>query len=360
MAVNDLDISNSKILIVDDEERNRRLLSKWLVEEGYECHSASSGRSALSLVLAIEPDLILLDLMMPGMDGFQVAAQLKENPVSNNIPIIMVTALTDKESMIRGLSFGAEEFLSKPVEANELQIRVRNMLRLKKASDQLRNQNVLLEDKVRERTRELKEGYLSTLEALGKAADYRDDETGAHVRRISYYSHALATRMRQDEEFCEMIFHASPLHDVGKIGTPDSILFKQGGLTDEEWGIMRNHTVVGAQILSTLHSPITDMGREIALNHHERWDGTGYPNGKAREQSPLPARIMSICDVYDALRSKRPYKEAFSHNKSMSIILEGDGRTLPKHFDPKVLYAIEHCADQFDEIFNRHVEESEV
>jgi len=351
--MHEIDISKSKILIVDDEERNRRLLNKRLVEEGYECHSASSGSSALSLAQAIDPDLILLDLMMPDMDGFHVAAQLKKQPATASIPIILVTSLTDKPSMIRGLSFGAEEFLSKPVDSNELQIRVRNMLRLKKASDQLRNQNEMLEGKVRERTKELKDGFLSMLEALGKAADYRDDETGAHVRRISYYSHALARHMGQSQDFCEMIFRASPLHDIGKIGTPDHILYKQGSLSDEEWVIMRNHTVDGAKILSSLHSPITNMGRDIALNHHERWDGTGYPNGKVGEASPLPARIMSICDVYDALRSKRPYKEAFSHQKSMGIILEGDDRTLPKHFDPKVLHAMELCADQFEETFSR-------
>jgi len=359
MSISDLEIRNSKILIVDDEERNRRLLNKWLDEEGYECHSASSGRSALSLAMTIEPDLILLDLMMPGMDGFQVAAQLKENSDTDNIPIIMVTAITDKKSMIRALSFGAEEFLTKPVDSNELQIRVRNMLRLKKASDLLRNQNTVLEEKVDERTQELQAGYLSTLTALGKAADYRDDETGAHVRRISHYSRVLATKMGKDESLCEMIFHASALHDVGKIGTPDRILYKEGPLNDEEWAIMRNHTVDGAKILSALNSPIANMGKEIALNHHERWDGTGYPNRVAGEAIPLSARIMSICDVYDALRSKRPYKEAFSHQKSMGIILEGDGRTLPQHFDPKVLHAIERCEKQFELIFNRLFEAGE-
>ena len=354
-----LKLNGAAVMVVDDEEHNRKLMSKWLQDDGYDVTCVSSGATALTLAMAIEPDLILLDIMMPGMDGFEVATRLKEDPVSKDIPIIMVTALDDKQSLIRGLACGAEEFLTKPLDNNEMQIRIRNMLRLKKASDQLKNQNETLEKTVTERTRQLNDSYLAAVEALGKAADYRDDETGAHVRRISYYSNDLAHLMGQDKSFCNTIFYASPLHDIGKIGTPDNVLFKQGALDNPEWEIMKRHTLDGEKILSELNCPITNMGREIALCHHERWDGSGYPHGMRGETIPLSARIMSICDVYDALRSKRPYKEAFSHEKSAAIILEGDGRTSPGHFDPKVLHAFERCADKFDQIFNQQSEASE-
>jgi len=359
MILNKLNLNGAAVMVVDDEERNRKLISKWLKDDGYDVTCVSSGATALTLATALEPDLILLDIMMPGMDGFEVATRLKEDPASKNIPIIMVTALNDKPSLIRGLACGAEEFLTKPLDNNELQIRVRNMLRLKKAADQLKNQNERLEKTVEERTRQLQHSYLAAVEALGKAADYRDDETGAHVRRISYYSNELAQFMGQDKSFCNTIFYASPLHDIGKIGTPDNVLFKQGGLDSGEWEIMKRHAPDGAKILSGLDCPITNMGREIALCHHERWDGSGYPNGIRGEAIPLGARIMSICDVYDALRSKRPYKEAFSHEKSAAIILEGDGRTSPAHFDPQVLRAFGQCAEKFDQIFNQQSEASE-
>jgi len=359
MPLSKFNLQGAAVMVVDDEECNRKQMSKWLEQDGYHVTCVSSGDRALTLALALEPDLILLDIMMPGMDGFEVAMRLKEVPTSKDIPIIMVTALDDRQSRIRGLACGAEEFLTKPLDNNELQIRVRNMLRLKKASGQLRDQNKTLEKKVRARTKQLNISYLDTVEALGRAADFRDDETGAHVRRISYYSRELAQFMGRDKSYCTTIFYASPLHDIGKIGTPDDVLFKQGSLDEQEWEIMKRHTLNGEKILIDLHSPITNMGREIALCHHERWDGTGYPHSMRGETIPLGARIMSICDVYDALRSKRPYKEAFDHGKSMAIILEGDGRTSPGHFDPQVLHALEQCADKFDHIFNEQSEVSE-
>jgi len=355
-----IELQQSKILIVDDEEKNRKLLKAWLEDEGYECHMATSGESALVLAPVIEPDLILLDIMMPGLDGYHVAAKLKQDMGLKNIPIIMVTALGDKDSVIRGLASGAEEFLTKPIDSNELQIRVRNLLRLKITQDMLQAQNDYLEQRVKDRTRELNLSYLATVEALGNAADYRDDETGAHVRRISHYAHALAKCMGKSDKYCKILYYASPLHDIGKIGTPDNVLFKQGALSDEEWVVMKSHADSGAKILKGLKSPITDMGQDIALSHHERWDGSGYPNGLKGEGIPLAARIMSICDVYDALRSKRPYKEPFNHEKCMQIILEGDGRTSPTHFDPKVRKCFEECANEFDRIFNSHNEPSEV
>ena len=354
MQLSSIDITNSTILIVDDEERNRRLLCKWLEQDGYECCSASSGPTALTLVSAVSPDVILLDLMMPEMDGFQVASILKSNDATANIPIIMVTALDDKNSLIRGLSCGAEEYLTKPVDSNELQVRVRNMLRLKKLSDTLQNQNEILEEKIQSHAKSLKQSFLETIQILGRVADYRDNDTGSQVRRISYYTYVLCKEMNQDDEFCKTIFYASTLHDLGKIGIPDNILFKAGPLDDMEWDVMRKHPAIGKHILSGSQSPFLRMAREIAECHRERWDGSGYPKGLKADDIPLPARIMSICDVYDTLRSKRPYKKALNHQTSMDIILKGDEKTSPEHFDPMVRTAFEQCGDEFDRIFHRH------
>ncbi len=360
MPLNTLDVTASTILIVDDEERNLRIFSKWLEDEGYECCLAASGGTALTMAYSIEPDLIILDLMMPGMDGFQVAEKLKSNEKTAEIPIIIATALDDKKSLIRGLSKGAEEFLTKPVDSNELLVRVRNLLRLKKASDLIKNHAEELENRVKQRTKSLKQSFMETISILGKAADYRDDETGAHVRRISYYTDALCREMGKDEAYCKTMFYASTLHDIGKIGVPDNILFKEGSLNDMEWEVMRKHPQMGGKMLSISNSPFIRMGREIAQNHHERWDGSGYPKGLEMHDIPLSARIMCICDVYDALRSKRPYKKAFDHQTAMNIILEGDERTSPKHFDPMVRAAFERCTDEFELIFDRHVLSEEV
>lgn len=354
MVLSLLNIKGADVLVVDDDERNRRLLCKRLEVDGYSCRQAANGRDALQAVAALPPDLILLDIMMPEMDGFEVVTRLKQEEGSRTIPVIMITALEDKASVIRALSSGAEEYLTKPIDATELHVRVRNMLRLKRSADHLRNHNEHLEAEVSKRTADLQRSFMATLDSLGRAADFRDDETGAHVRRISYYSRELARELEMDDDYCDHIFHASPLHDIGKIGTPDAVLFKPGPLNEQEWRVMKQHTTAGWGILTGLNSPYTDMGCEIALCHHERWDGGGYPSGLAGAAIPLAARIMQICDVYDALRSKRPYKPAFSHDKATRIIVDGDGRTDPSHFDPAVLAAFRVCADRFDAIFAAH------
>jgi len=343
------------ILVVDDSERSRRLLGTLLTSEGYDYCEADNGKTALSMACTREPDIILLDIMMSGMDGYRVAEWLKQKPETKDIPIIMVTALEDQQSRIRGLAAGAEEFVSKPVNANELQIRVRNLLRLKQAGDILKKHKQILEVQVAKRTKELQTSFVETIYTLMRAAEYRDDETGAHVKRISYYTKVLAEALGMDETFCEIIFYASPMHDIGKIGIPDRILLKPGGFTPEEWKIMQTHTTLGAGILEDQTSPYLQMGHDIALSHHERWDGGGYPQGSKGEDTPLPARIMQICDVYDALRSKRPYKPTFDHDKTMHIITKGDGRTDPSHFDPEVLSAFESSAGDLEAIFDSHV-----
>jgi len=346
----------AKILVVDDSERSRRLLGALLTSEGYDYCEADNGKTALSMACTHEPDIILLDIMMSGMDGYRVAEWLKQKQETKDIPIIMVTALEDQQSRIRGLAAGAEEFVSKPVNANELQIRVRNLLRLKQAGDILKEHKQILEIQVAKRTKELQTSFVEAIMTLMRAAEYRDDETGAHVKRISYYASALAKKLGMDVRFCDTIHYASPMHDIGKIGIPDHILLKPGSFTPEEWAIMQTHTTIGAGILEGQTSPYLQMGHDIALSHHERWDGSGYPQGSKDEDTPLPARIMQICDVYDALRSKRPYKTAFDHDKSMHIITKGDGRTDPSHFDPEILAAFESSADDLEAIFDSYMD----
>ena len=342
------------ILLVDDEPFNLKLLRIMLGAEGYEILISDRGEDALLLAEKKQPGLILLDIMMPGLDGFEVTWLLKANPLTSNIPIIMLTALDDRSSRMHALEMGAEEFLTKPVDRAELLIRVKNLLRLKEYSDFLIEHNQILEQQVAARTAQLSESYHETIYTMTLAAEYKDEDTGLHVARISHYCRTLAEYLSMGQEFCDCIFYASPMHDIGKIGIPDYILLKPGAFLQEEWDIMKTHSVLGEKILARGNSPYLRMGAEIALNHHERWDGGGYPYNKCREEIPLSARIMNIGDQYDALRSKRPYKLAFDHDKVMQIIIEGDGRTLPIHFDPVVLSAFKACAQVFRDIYAEH------
>jgi len=347
----------ARILVVDDEERNRRLLVAVLEAEGYSALEAADGAQALELARQSSPDIILLDIMMPGMDGYEVARALKVDTATKAIPIVMVTALDDRDSRLRGLEAGAEEFVTKPVDRNELRIRVRNLLRLKEFSDFLANHNRILDTQVKERTRQLVSSYRETIATMTRAATYKDEETGAHVARISFYTVDLAQALGLDDEFCDTIHYASPMHDVGKIAIPDAILGKPGGFEPHEWEIMKTHAGLGEKLLRGTDSPYLVMGAEIAGAHHERWDGGGYPVGLKGEAIPFSARIMNICDQYDALRSKRPYKEAFSHERTLEIITVGDGRTMPSHFDQAVLDAFKGCVGRFRDIFETHRDE---
>ena len=339
------------ILVVDDDESIRALLKRQMEHDGYSVATAEDGRHAIAAGAALLPDVVLLDALMPELDGFQVAEALKAAEATRTIPIIMVTALDDHPSRLRALKAGVQEFLTKPVDRNEVSLRVGNMLVLKAYSDFLANQNRLLEVQVEERSRQIVEGYRETIATLTRAASYKDEETGAHVRRISFYAQELATAMGMNAEFCETIHYASPMHDIGKIAIPDSILLKTGPLSAQEWTVMKSHTTVGAQLIGSGSSPYLQMGAEIALHHHERWDGGGYPAGLKGQLIPFSARIMNICDQYDALRSVRSYKRALSHGTAMEIITIGDGRTMPSHFDPDVLEAFKKCAKRFEEIF---------
>ncbi|WP_283743478.1 HD domain-containing phosphohydrolase [Sideroxydans sp. CL21] len=351
--INSLDILHGKILIVDDQEANVRLLERILRSAGYDAITTTMDSGTVcELHAANNYDLILLDLQMPGMDGFQVMEGLKKIETGDYLPVLVVTAQPDHK--LHALKAGAKDFVSKPFELPEVLARVHNMLEVRLLHKELHQYNDVLEQRVRQRTADLQENYLETIFAMTRAAEHKDEDTGAHVKRISYYCRDLAKLLGMNDAFVDNIFFSSPMHDVGKIGIPDHILLKPGGFTPDEWEIMKGHAAMGSEILGNSKSPYLRMGAEIALNHHERWDGGGYPNGKRGEEIPIAARIMNICDIYDALRSKRPYKPAFDHQKTVDIISNGDGRTMPEHFDPDIFSAFKQNHEAFNAVFEQY------
>ena len=336
-----------RILVVDDTPANLKVLSG-LLRDTYHISVATNGPDALELAMSeSRPDLILLDIMMPDMDGYEVIKRLKSEDYTKNIPVLFVTAKGEVEDETHGLALGAVDYITKPISPSIVQARVKTHMALHLHKEHL-------EELVAKRTEQLQNGYIDTVHRLTLASEYKDKETGAHIKRISFYTRELAAQLGMDQEFCETIFYASPMHDIGKVAIPDSILTKQGPLDDEEWVIMKTHTTFGAMILKGSDSPYLKMAIDIAGCHHERWDGTGYPDGLKSDQIPLTARIMNICDQYDALRSRRPYKPGFDHDKTVKIITVGDGRTTPEHFDPEVLESFSKIQHNFADIFQEH------
>ena len=322
---------DSKILIVDDLKENVRLLNSLLKSAGYyDIYSTTDPREVLEIYQDTKPDLVLLDLNMPHLNGFQVMEQIMEVEKDSYASIMILTAQADQEVRIKALEAGAQDFLSKPFNLIEVNLRIRKMLEIKSLNKQVLENNQNLEKAVRERTLELEETRMETIYRLGRAAEFRDNDTGMHVVRMSLFSQRLAEEFGLDREECKQILHASPMHDVGKIGVPDQILLKPGKLNEEEWAIMKKHPEIGAEILSGSHSSVMQLAETISLTHQERWDGSGYPNNLKGEEIPLSGRIVAICDVFDALTSKRYYKEAFSVEKAMEIIEQGSG----KDFEP--------------------------
>ncbi|MGC9194739.1 MAG: HD-GYP domain-containing protein [Syntrophobacteraceae bacterium] len=331
-------MSNSRILIVDDTKTNVDLLVS-LLGSSYRLSVALDGNSALIQARENNPDLILLDVIMPIMDGFEVCKILKSDPLTSSIPVIFITALDDTESITKGFNLGAVDYIIKPFRVPELRARVYTHLSLRHAMLAYANQNRILDSRVKERTKELRDTQLEIIYRLSRAAEYRDNETGLHIKRLSHLCRILASASGCNEETAELIFNASPMHDIGKIGIPDSILLKPGPLDAEEWKIMKTHTTIGAEILSGHESLLIKMGGLIALTHHEKWDGSGYPQGLAQLDIPLAGRIVAICDVFDALTSKRPYKDAWTPKDAFDEISKGRGAC----FDPKLVDCFLNC-----------------
>jgi putative two-component system response regulator len=343
----------ARILVVDDEENDRRLVEMMLKTADYDVRTAPDGVEALKAMEDYRPDLVLLDLRMPQMDGFEIAREIKRNPHTKSIPIVILSALDDRSSRMHGLVAGAEEFLSKPVERAELLVRVRNLLRMKAYSDLLASQNRILEDRVRDRTAQWRDSYRETVHAVSAAIEFQDLGADVHIRRMSLYTTDLAKQLGLGGEYADTIYHASAMHDIGKIGIPREILLKPGTLSASEWDIMRTHTVLGERLLQNGHTPYLRMAADIAAAHHEHWNGSGYPRGLRGESIPLSARITMVCDRYDALRSIRPHKPALTHVETVEILTCGDKRSQPEHFDPVVLAAFAKSHESFETIYRK-------
>lgn len=346
MPIAEADIQKATILIVDDQPANVKLLEKMLRSAGYvSIISTCDSLAVEQIYLEQDIDLVLLDIRMPRMDGFEVMGRLKALAEDEMLSILVLTAQTDQETRLRSLSEGAKDFLTKPFDRLEVLNRIRNMLEVRLLHKQVSEHNEQLAKRVKERTEEIEQTRLEVIQRLGRAAEYRDNETGMHVLRMSHYSYLIGLAAGMDPSEAEMLLHAAPMHDIGKIGIPDSILLKPGKLDEEEWLNMQRHAEIGADILSGSNSPLLDMARVIALTHHEKWDGSGYPYGLKEDNIPLVGRIVPIADVFDALTSKRPYKEAWSVEDAIDEIVRLKGR----HFDPVL---VEHFIAILPQILN--------
>ena len=351
------------LLVVDDTPENLQLMVA-LLKDRYRVKVANSGERALKIIASgAPPDLVLLDIMMPGMDGYEVCRRLQTDPLTHDIPIIFLTAKSGAEDERRGLELGAVDYITKPISPAIFLARVKTHLTVKAAADFLKDHNTFLESEVQRRTREVSVIQDVTIMAMTSLAETRDNETGNHIRRTQNYVKALATQLRDHPRFSdyltsdqiETLYKSAPLHDIGKVGIPDSILLKPGKLEPDEFEIMKTHAILGFEAImvaeNLLESPNSFLrcAHEIAHHHHEKWDGSGYPDRLVGDAIPVSARLMALADVYDALISKRVYKPAFSHEKAYQLVCEGRG----SHFDPDVVDAFVAIEDTFKEIAQR-------
>lgn len=351
-----------RIMVVDDIAANLQLLEELLSRKGYRVSSFPRGKMALLSAQQEAPDLILLDITMPEMDGFEVCSHLKKDEKLKDIPVIFISALDDTDNKVKALSYGGVDYVTKPFQGEEVFARVETHLKLSKAQKELEKYNKQLEQLVHEKVREVTDSQMATLVALSSLAEYRDETTGAHIQRTRDYCRLLATHLAQkspyaeqiDEAFVRNIYHAAPLHDIGKVGIPDNILLKPGALTHEEYEIMKKHVDLGVLTLKKVFeqypkNSFVNTGLMLTKHHHEKWNGQGYPEGLKGLDIPLEARIMALSDVYDALRARRPYKKGFLQSDTVEIIREESGEA----FDPVLVEAFLELQDEFNEIFEK-------
>ena len=360
-------LSECMVLIVDDTEANIDVLVDALGDD-YELSVTMDGQTALENIAKTPPDIILLDIIMPGMSGYEVCSQLKNNRDTADIPVIFLTGMTDIDSKTKGFELGAVDYIVKPFEILEVKARVHTHLALRLARMELALQNEILEEKVLERTKELTLTQETTIDAMACLAEYRDPETGGHIKRTKNYVRILAEKLRSNPKYSDvlndtvidLLYRSAPLHDIGKIGIRDEVLLKQGILTTEEFEEMRAHTIIGhnAIYMSSLklgENSFLKYAMEFSRCHQEKWDGSGYPDGLAGDEIPLSGRIMALADVYDALISKRSYKPPYTHEKAVAIILEGEG----KHFDPELVDAFIELQEEFRQIALKYADYEE-
>lgn len=332
--ISDKDILNARILIVDDQLINIKLLEKMLRQAGFtSLYSTNLGAEVKQRYFEYEIDLILLDIRMPDMDGFQVMETLQTAIHDDYLPILVITAELTQEIRKKSLSSGAKDFITKPFDQTEVIQRIRNMLEVRLLHKQVMTQNVTLEQQVKIRTQQLEQSRLEIIKRLGRAAEYKDNETGNHILRMSHFAQMLALAAGLNESFAADILTAAPMHDIGKIGIPDHILLKPGKLNANEWEVMKTHVKIGADLLADTDVPLLKLASNIALTHHEKWDGSGYPNGLKGNDIPIEGRICAVCDVFDALTSERPYKKAWPIDKAVDYLNEQKGH----HFDPELV-----------------------
>jgi putative two-component system response regulator len=327
----------AKILVIDDQEQNIKLLTRILEKDGYEhVRSTTNAAEALSIYAEFKPDLVCLDLHMREKDGFQVLQEIVSHNGNSLVPVLMITADDSADVKRRALALGAKDFVGKPFDSGEVLLRIRNLLETQFLYQRLRDQNAELERKVVERTRELEQSQLEVLERLAVAVEFRDDDTGNHTKRVGEVSAMLAQTIKLENATTELIRRAAPLHDIGKVGIPDSILLKAGPLTGEEFELMKMHTVIGSRMLSKGRSELVRFSQRIARSHHEWWDGSGYPDRVSGQSIPLEARIVAVADFLDALTHERPYRAAWGIDETLAEIRRRSGT----HFDPAIVKAL--------------------
>lgn len=343
--------TNARILIVDDSKLERKIINSFLAPLNFEVVEDDGSQDTLAMIRHIKPDLIILDLILASQDGVEICRAVKADEATRLIPVVMITGYADKQARLQGIEAGADDFLMKPLDRAELVARVKSLLKVKEYYEyaQKKDYYLTLERSVKEKTAQLERAleelrqsnasltrsYLDTLYRLSVAAEYRDEDTAGHIKRIAHYSAEISRQMGLPASLVNDIYYASPLHDVGKIGIPDNILLKPGKLSPEDWEIMKSHTIIGARILGNADSRLMQIAEQIAISHHERFDGSGYPKGLKGSQIPLVGRIVALADVFDALTSKRIYKPVYSNEYSLEYIAQAAG----KQFDPEVVDA---------------------